>query len=48
MPDSQLLNADKVHFDRHDLALTIDLILNGDEDAPFVRPTFRQFPAGNR
>lgn len=34
--DNQVRHEDKVHFDREDLALTIDLILNGDEHAPLL------------
>jgi hypothetical protein len=44
--DSQPREAAKVHFDREDLALTIDLILTGDEHAPLLLGqlfvTFRQ------
>jgi len=34
--DSQIREEESVHFDREDLALTIDLILNGDEHAPLL------------
>jgi hypothetical protein len=34
--DSQIRDEAKVYFDREDLALTIDLILNGDEHAPLL------------
>ncbi len=44
--DDQTLGGARVLFDRADLALTIDLILNGDEHAPLLLGqlfvTFRQ------
>jgi hypothetical protein len=36
MTDAQQSNEGTIFFDREDLALTIDLILQGDEDAPLL------------